>query len=130
VTGWRRAAATAAATVAGVIAVAWAREASIGPAEMAAADAAAARADWPAAVAHARTAAEAVLPGAAWPDQALRKLQGIGADAEVRGDRDTALLAYGALRTAAVTGLPWPRRDTWRAAAETGIARLGAAQPR
>ena len=125
--GWRRAAGAGAATLAGVIAVACAREASVGPAEMAAADAAAAKADWPAAIAHARSAAEAVLPGASWPELALRKLQGIGSAAEARGDRDTALLAYGAMRTAAVTGLPWPRRDPWRALADAGLARLAAA---
>ena len=122
---WRRAAAAAAATLVGVVAVACAREASVGPAEMAAADAAAARADWPAAIGHARSAAEAVLPGASWPDQALRRLQTIGTDAEARGDRETALLAYGAMQTAAVTGMPWPRRDAWRTLADAGIARLG-----
>jgi len=129
VTGWRRAASVAAATVVGVIGVACAHEASVGPAELAAADAASAKADWPAAIAHARSAAEAMLPGASWPEEGLRKLQGIGTAAEARGDRDTALLAYGAMQTAAVTGLPWPRRDPWRALADAGLARLAAPRP-
>jgi hypothetical protein len=125
-----RAGIAGATTLAAVIAVAGAREASIGPAEMTAADAAAARADWPSAVAHARAAAEAVLPGAPWTDRALRKLQSIGADAEIRDDRDTAMLAYGAMRTAAVTGLPWPRRDAWRDMADASLARLAGSRTR
>src|SRR4029077_2328210 len=97
-----------------VLAVAAARERSIAEREAAAADAAAARSDWLEAVGHARAAAEAMLPGSPWPDQGFRRLEATGHDAEARGDLETALLAYGAMRTASLaTRSILARNDAW-----------------
>jgi hypothetical protein len=115
---------------ASVLAVAAARERSIAEREAAAADAAAARSDWLDAVGHARAAAEAVVPGSPWPDQGFRRLEATGHDAEARGDLETALLAYGAMRTASLaTRSILARNDAWRARAEGGLARVAAVHP-
>jgi hypothetical protein len=124
----RASALIAAALVLSVLAVAAAREASIGRSELAAANVATGRADWPAAIAHARAAAEAVAPGSSCPEEGLRRLEAIGHDAAARGDEETALLAYGAMRTAALaTQSPWSSRGPWRARAEEGLAKVAAA---
>jgi hypothetical protein len=120
-----RSAALGGAVVVAMLAVATAREAAIGRTEADAADAAAARADWPDAIDHARAAAEAFVPAASWPVQGLRRLQAIGEDAEARGDHDTALLAYGAMKTATGAVSPWPGRADWGARADEGLARAG-----
>jgi hypothetical protein len=113
-----------------VLAVAAARERSIAEREAAAADAAAARSDWLDAVGHARAAAEAMVPGSPWPDEGFRRLDATGHDAEARGDLETALLAYGAMRTASLaTRSILPRNDAWRARAEGGLARVAAVHP-
>jgi hypothetical protein len=111
-----------------VTAIAMVREASIGRSEMEAADRAAASADWMDAIAHARAAAEAVAPGSPWPDRARARLNSLGRDAEARGDETTALLAYGALRTAAIaTRGPGSGSTPWREQADEGLARVAAA---
>ena len=116
------------ACAASVVAVAAAREASIGRTEDAAAAIAADKADWPAAIAHARAAAEAAAPASPWPEAGLRRLDTIGHDAAARGDEQTALLAYGAMRTAVLaTSSPWSDREPWRTRAEDGLARVAAA---
>jgi hypothetical protein len=116
--------------VASVIAVAAAHEGSIGRTETAAADAAAANSDWFEAIAHARAAAEAVVPGSPWPARGLRRLEAIGHDAEARGDVETALVAYGAMRTASLaTRSAWTTRGDWRLRAEEGLARAATARP-
>jgi hypothetical protein len=126
----RRAAVLALLVAASVVAIATAREASIGKTEVAAADAAAANSDWFQAIAHARAAAEAVAPGSSWPEQGLRRLEALGRDAEARGDLETALVAYGAMRTGSLaTGSPWAAAGDWRARAEDGLARAAAARP-
>jgi hypothetical protein len=103
------------------------REAAIGRTEMEAADRAAASADWVDAIAHARAAAEAVAPGSPWPDRARARLNAMGHDAEARGDESTALLAYGALRAAAIaTRGPGSGSAPWRAQADEGLARVAA----
>ena len=68
-----------------------ARETSIGRREVAAADEAADRSDWPEAVGHARAAAEALVPGSPWPERGWHRLEAIGHDAEARGDDATAI---------------------------------------
>jgi hypothetical protein len=105
-----------------------AREVAVGRDEAAEAEAAASRSDWIEAVAHARAAAEATAPWSPWPERGARRLESLARDAEVRGDDTTALLAWGALRSAAIAtrGLGHDTSD-WRAAAEHGIARV--AQP-
>jgi hypothetical protein len=114
-----------------VVALAAAREASIGARESALADAAAARADWPEAIAHARAAAQALSPASPWPERGLRRLDAIGHDAEARGDVETAIFAYGAMRTAALStssslGGVGGNAAHWRARADEGLARLAA----
>ena len=112
-----------------VLAVATVRELNIGRDEVAAADAAAAQSDWPDTIGHARAAAEALVPGSPWPERGLRRLEAVGHDAEVRGDDETALLAYGAMRTAALAtrAIGWSGAR-WRKAAEGGLARVAAAR--
>jgi hypothetical protein len=115
--------------VVAVLATATAREATIGREELLAADAAAAHADWPEAIEHARAAAQARAPGGFWAQRGRLRLEAIGHDAEARGDDSTALLAYGALRTAALsTRALGSTNAQWRAQAEEGLARVAAAQ--
>jgi hypothetical protein len=116
--------------------VAIAREASIGAEAVAAADAAMARSDWPEAIDRSRAAAQAIAPFSRWPDRGASRLLQIGADAEGRGDSPTALLAYGALRSAAVSISGFDGRSArWRDQAADGLTRVartqsGAGQPR
>jgi hypothetical protein len=120
--------AVAALAVLAVAIVATARETSMGRSEMEAADGAAAASDWVDAIAHARAAAEAVAPGSPWPERGRTRLDAIGREAEGRGDETTALLAYGALRAAALaTRLPGWSSSAWRQKADEGIARVAAA---
>ena len=116
---------------AAIVAIAVFRQASLGNAELVATDDAVLHADWRAAVAHARAAAEAFVPGASWVTRACERLQWIGRRAESRGDVDTALLAYGALRSAALaTRTPFASGPTgWRTAAEDGLLRVAVTAP-
>ena len=102
-TPYGRGGAIAALVAVVVLATATVREVAVGRAEVAAADGAAAKGQWKDAVAHARAAAEARLPGSPWPDRGLDRLESLGHDAEVRGDDAVAILAYGALRTAVLS---------------------------
>ena len=123
----------AAVVAAAIVAVVVIGQTSRGRAELVAADEAIRRSDWPVAVAHARSAAEAFLPGAPWVTGACERLLSIGNRAESRGDVETALLAYGALRSAALaTRTPFASfraRDPWRAAAEEGLLRVAMTEP-
>jgi hypothetical protein len=120
----------AALIIAPIVVIVAAREVSMGRREVGAAQAAAARSDWPEAIARARAAAEAFVPGSPWPDRGRLRLEAIGADAEARGDDETALLAYGALRTAALATRTaigsLSSSDRWRTTAESGLARVAA----
>jgi hypothetical protein len=123
----RRAAALAALVLVVVVVAATSRELAVGRAAIAAADAAAARSDWPEVVLQARTAAEALAPGSPWYEGGFRRLEAVGHDAEARGDDATALLAYGAMRTAALeTRAPGHAGDHWRAIADEGLVRVAA----
>ena len=114
-------------TVASIVVIATVRELAIGRDADLAADAAAAKSDWPEAIGRARAAAEAFVPGSPWPERGLRKLASIGHDAEARGDDPTALLAYGAMRTAALeTRAAGVTNSRWRLDAEDGLARVAA----
>jgi hypothetical protein len=120
---------TAALAIVLVLGVAAGREASIGMSAVEAADAAASKSDWPEAIAHAREAAEALVPGAPWRERGFRRLEAIGRDALARGDDRMALLAYGAMRTAAIeTIAPGSGSEQWKASGEDGLARVAAAQ--
>lgn len=120
--------AVAALVVVAVLSVTTARELSIGRAEVMAADAASEKSDFIDAIAHARAAAEALAPGSPWPARALRRLEAIGHDAEARGDDETAMLAYGAMRTASLETrallLPGAGPDSWRSKADEGLVRI------
>lgn len=129
-TGLGKLAALAAVAAALVIGVLAAREFAVGRDAVAAADAAAAKSDWREAIAQARIAAESLTPASPWPERGLRQLQAMGHDAEARGDDATALLAYGAMRAAALEtrapGAASSRSDRWRHAAEEGLGRVAA----
>jgi hypothetical protein len=113
-----------------VVTVASFREVALGKEEFAAADEAATRAAWPEAIWHARSAAESYVPGSPWPELALRKLDAIGREAAVRGDRSTALLAFGAVRTAALTTrFPGHSNALWCSLADDALVRLAASAP-
>lgn len=127
--GGSRAAALGALVVLAVVGVLTARETSIGRREVAAADEAADRSDWPEAVGHARAAAEALVPGSPWPDWGWHRLEAIGHDAEARGDDATATLAYAAMRAAALaTRAPGAGSDRWRTLADDGLARVASSR--
>jgi hypothetical protein len=94
---------------------------------MAAAEDASSRAAWTEAIEHARAAAEAFVPGSPWPERGLEKLSSIGRDAMIRGDRRTALLAYGAIRSAALaTRAPGSSNSRWQSLADDALVRLAA----
>jgi hypothetical protein len=116
--------------LAAVTAAAVLREAALGKAEIAAAEDAATRSAWTDAIWHARAAAEAFVPGGAWVEQGMQRLDAIGHDAAIRGDRTVALLAYGAMRTSALsTRSPMTPNTHWRSVAEDALARLAASDP-
>ena len=127
--GLARAAALAAVVTVGVVGVVTAREVATSQAEVVAADAASRKSDWAEAIVHARAAAEAVAPGNPWPERGRQRLEAIGHDAEARGDDATALLAYGAMRAAALASRgPGSGADRWRQKAEEGLARVASAR--
>jgi hypothetical protein len=120
-----RAAAAAALVIVAATAVLTAREIAVGQAEVTAADAAAERSSWGEAIVHARAAAEALVPGSPWPARGWSRLEAIGHDAEARGDDATAILAYGAMRSAALaTRAPGAGSDRWRSKAEDALVRV------
>ncbi len=125
---WQKSIALFALVATTALAVLTLREGAIGRDAVAAADAAAARSDWRESIAQARTAAEALAPGNPWPERGLRRLEAIGHDAEARGDDPVALLAYGAIRTAALeTRAPGTWSDRWRRTADEGLVRVATA---
>jgi hypothetical protein len=119
--GAGRAAGIAGVVVVAVLVVAIVRQYAIGQTQAAAAAFDAGRSDWTSAITHARAAAEAGAPGSRWPDEGFRRLDAIGHDAEARADGRTALLAYGAMMTAASDRFGM---GPWRARAEVALARL------
>jgi hypothetical protein len=129
VSGARSVFALAGLVVVAALAVLTARELAAGQNEVAAADAAASRSDWGETIVHARAAAEALVPGSPWPEGGWTRLEAVGRDAEARGDDGTALLAYGAMRAAALaTRAPGSGSDPWRTRAEEGLARVASSR--
>ena len=115
----------AAVVVVSMLTIAAWHQASTSAGEMAAADDEAGKGHWPEAIAHARSAAEAVAPWSPWPDRGFRRLESIGHDAAARGDDSTARLAYAAMRTAALeTRLPWSDRADWAVRAREALSHL------
>jgi hypothetical protein len=124
-----RVAALVALLVIVVVAIATVRQMLTGRAEVDLADAAAQKSDWPMAIAHARAAAEALAPGSPWPERGWLRLEAIGHDAEARGDDETALQAYGAMRAAAMaTRGPFSASARRRAHGEEGLARVATSE--
>jgi hypothetical protein len=124
-----RVAAGIALIVALFIAVASIREVREGARAMEESDTALAAGDLPRAIASARAAAEARVPGSPYPPRAYERLGSLARDAEARGDERVAVLAWAAMRAAALetSGLgTGDATDRWRAAASEGIARVGA----
>jgi hypothetical protein len=114
-------------TVAAVLAIVTAREFALGREEVAAADESARTADWAEAIVHARAAAQALALGSPWPDLGFARMQSLGRDAEARGDQRTALLAYGAMRTAALSTRAFGSHAArWRLEAEESLGRVAA----
>jgi hypothetical protein len=103
------------------------RVASEGRAELAASDAAWAAGDALAATVHARDAAKAYVPFAPHVQLAYRKLRSIAQDCEGRGDIESALFAWRAIRAAAVGSRSFVSSHArQREAADVAIARLAA----
>ncbi len=122
-----RAAIAAILLLAMLVAVSTVRQLREGSRALAESDAAVVARDVPLAIARARSAAEAVAPGSPYPARAYERLDAIGRDAEGRGDEPVAVLAWAAMRAAALEtdgiGVDTSR---WRAVADSGIARVGA----
>jgi hypothetical protein len=59
----------------------------------------------------------------------MHRLDGVARDAATRGDRELALLAYGAMRTAALATRTLASGGAWRVTAEEGLVRLAAQSP-
>jgi hypothetical protein len=124
----RAAAVVAILVVFGVLATFTVREISMGARAIDDADAALARGDTRGAIAAARAAAEAVVPGSPYPARGYERLEGLARDAEGRGDDATALAAWQAMHAAALaTEGPGVRTAAWRTEADEGIARVGSA---
>jgi hypothetical protein len=110
--------------VATIAAIVSAREMRLGARACAAMDAAG---DAATAIARARDAAEAVVPGSPYPRRGYERLEAVARDAEAHGDEPTAITAWGAMRTAAdATAGPLVATSAWRALADEGLLRVGA----
>jgi hypothetical protein len=82
------------------------------------------------AVLHARRSAVAYVPGAPHVEAAYARLRAIAEGAEARGDADTARLAWGAVRTAALESRHlWVTRGDELATANRQLERLQAEKP-
>ena len=121
-------AAVALAAVVAVLGIAIVREFALGSEAVASADAAIGRLDWAAAIDESRAAAESRAPWSPWPERGAARLETIARAAEARGDPATALLAYGALRSASLaTQGPGAGGAGWRNVADEGLARAAGA---
>jgi len=127
----RAAAVTAVVALGAILGVATAHEVRVGARSVAASDAATGRGDLAAAIAEARTAAEALAPASPYPARGYARLDAIGRDAESHGDLATANAAWTAmLAAAAETRAPLTDTARWRDAASQGLARVAAAPSR
>ncbi len=114
-----------AAVVLVALAAAAARVTATGRASLVASDDALRRGDVTGAVVEARRAARSYLPGAAHVGRAYDRLRSVAADAEAHGDRDTALFAWRAARSAAIaTRWGFDPAASERASADAALARL------
>jgi len=89
-------------------------------------DDALARADRPGAIAAARDAAQALVPGSPYPTLGYRRIEAIARDAEIHGDDAVASSAWQAMRAAALsTRALTVSTSDWVDEANAGIARVG-----
>jgi hypothetical protein len=122
--GWRSAA-IGLAVVAVVVGAAAVRVISEGRAELASSEAAWATGDVAGATVHARAAARAYVPFAPHVASAYSRLRFIAKDCEGRGDVESALFAWRAVRAAAIGSRSFlTAHDRQRQAADAAIARL------
>jgi hypothetical protein len=106
------------------LAVVAARQVVLGDRAMARSDEALERGDARAAIAGAREAAEALVPGSPFPARGHARLVQIARDAEARGDDATAAMAWRAARAAAMeTRALGASNDARLAEANAGILR-------
>ena len=118
---------TAVAVALGVFGVAAFRELGAGARGVEACDRALGKREWASAIAAARDAAEATLPGSPYPLRGYARLERIAKDAEARADDATAADAWRAMRAAtlATSGLG-VRSGDWRRIADEGLLRVAA----
>ncbi len=125
-----RAALACAAALALALSVLTVGELQTGERALAACDAAIAANDTGAAIARARDAASAFVPGSPYVRTGYARLEALARDAETRGDSRAAVLAWSAMRAAATaTSSVFVSNDAWRALADDGIARSGSRAP-
>jgi hypothetical protein len=106
-----------------------ARVTAEGRAELVASDASWSAGDAVGATVHARRAAMAYVPWATHVGRAYRKLHEIAEQSEARGDAETALFAWRAIRTASMGSRSLvTSHDRQREAADLAIARVSAAE--
>ena len=104
------------------------RVAMEGRAELTASDAAWSSGDVADATVHARRAAGAFVPGAAYVSRAYWRLREIAEQSEARGDPEAALFAWRAIRAAAIGSRSWvTSHEEERARADVAISRISAA---
>ena len=104
------------------------RVAMEGRAELSASDTAWSAGDVADATVHARRAAGAFVPGAAYVSRAYRQLREIAEQSEARGDPEAALFAWRAIRAAAIGSRSWlASHEEERARADVAISRISAA---
>ena len=116
--------------LASVSIVAVTRQLETGARAMAASDQALGVGDVRTAIADARTAAEAVLPGSPYPRRGIERLAQLGKDAEARGDMAVAAAAWGAMRAAVLeTRSLGGAHDAWLGEADHGLARANTTPP-
>jgi hypothetical protein len=122
---WRGRISLGALLVLGVLAIAAARELTIGARGIEEAERALSAGDHTAAIAAGRRAAEARLPGSPYPERAYALLERIAREAEARGDDETSNAAWRAVRAAALE-TRGALADRFRVKADEGLTRVGA----
>ncbi len=129
-TSLRRAALGLSAAIALVLSAFTLVELRAGQRALLACDAAIAARDVPVAIARARDAAFAFVPGSPYSRAGYERLEALARDAETRADTADAILAWSAMRAAATaTSSPFGSNDAWRALADDGVTRAGSRPP-
>lgn len=112
------------AVLASALAVGAARQVYVGKNAIVDCDVALDKGDYVEAVAFARSAAEALLPGSPYPARGYERLDKLGRDAEARGDDALATSAWRAMHAAASETRAFGySTDAWRARAAEGLLR-------